>query len=133
MPKVKKQKAHLNRACQQWSEKRQKTRESEVQNTAVIEQPVPSISGVGSKVQESTASGSGSQIHGNGSSSESDCNFDSEEALLKDPDAMIEEFAADWVASLPRMIFMLFLSSSFTFLRGGYSHRFKKGAPNMTT
>ena len=37
-----------------------------------------------------------------GSSSESDSSFDLDEALLKDPNAMIEEFAADWVVSLPR-------------------------------
>ena len=37
-----------------------------------------------------------------GSSSESDSRFYPDEALLKDPNAMIEEFAADWVVSLPR-------------------------------
>ena len=63
MPKVRKQKVHLNRAHQQRAEKRQKTRETESQNPVVIEQPeedLPSTSGVGSHVQES------------GSSSESD-------------------------------------------------------------
>ena len=93
MPKVRKQKVHLNRARQQRAEKRQKTRETEFQNPVVIEQPqedLPSTSGVGSHVQES------------GSSSESDSSFDPDEALLKGPNAMIEEFAADWVVSLPR-------------------------------
>ena len=35
-------------------------------------------------------------------SSQSDSDFDPEDALLKDPDAMIEEFVANWVATLPR-------------------------------
>ena len=34
--------------------------------------------------------------------STSDSDFDPEQAILKDPDVMIEEFVADWVASLPR-------------------------------
>ncbi len=32
----------------------------------------------------------------------SDTDFNSDEALKNDPDAMIEEFTADWFASLPR-------------------------------
>ena len=51
--------------------------------------------------QQPSTSGLASQVEG-GSSSESDSSFDADDALLKDPDAMIEEFVADWVASLAR-------------------------------
>ena len=34
--------------------------------------------------------------------SDSDFDFDPEEALKSDPDALLEEFVADWVGSLPR-------------------------------
>ena len=89
MPKVKKQKAHLRRARQQLSDKRQKSPETD---PVELEQPEdqPSTSGVAPEVEE---------IEG---SSQSDSDFDPEDALLKDPDAMIEEFVADWVATLPR-------------------------------
>ena len=76
----------------------------ESHNPVVTEQPedLPSTSEIGSQVQESSASGLGSQTQESGSCSESDSSFDPDGALLKDPDAMIEEFAADWVAILPR-------------------------------
>ena len=106
MPKVRKQKAHLNRARQQRAVNRKKThrQEKESHNPVVTEQPedLPSTSEICSQVQESSASGLGSQTQESGSCSESESSFDPDEALLKDPDAMIEEFAADWVASLPR-------------------------------
>ena len=50
----------------------------------------PSTSGVAPEAEETEGS------------SQSDPDFDPEEALLKDPDAMIEEFVADWIATLPR-------------------------------
>ena len=50
----------------------------------------------------SSTSGGALEAEETESSSQSDSDFDPEDALLKDPDGMIEEFAADWIATLPR-------------------------------
>ncbi|MCG8622252.1 MAG: hypothetical protein MJE68_09695 [Proteobacteria bacterium] len=106
MPKVKKQNIHLRRARQQLAEIRQKPPETDpVEPTPdqpstetdplELKQPTedqPSTSGVAPEADSEETEGS----------SQSDSDFDPEDALLKDPDAMIEEFVADWIATLPR-------------------------------
>ena len=94
MPKLGKQKAHLREARLQLSKKQHKTGEV-VQNPTDPESP--------SVIEEQpTTSGLASHVQDSGDSCSSDSDFDPEEALINDPAAMIEDFTADWVASLPR-------------------------------
>lgn len=91
--KLKKQKAHLRKARLQLSKSQQKTGGAE--SVVVVPSPAdpdnqPTTSGLASQVQESSGS------------SQTDSDFDPEDALMSDPAATIEEFTADWVASLPR-------------------------------
>ena len=57
---------------------------------------------VPSPADQPTTSGLASQVQESSGSSQTDSDFDPEDALMSDPAAMIEEFTADWVASLPR-------------------------------
>ena len=94
MPKNRKQRAHLRKARLQMPKKQRKTAETE----SVAVAPLSADAGV--IEDQPTTSGLASEIQASSNSSDSD--FDPEDALTNDPAAMIEEFVADWVASLPR-------------------------------
>ena len=61
------------------------------------------------EVNEPTVAAAGPSRQPDGVNDSSDSNFDIEEVLKWDPEAMIEEFTADWVASLTRDYLYSFL------------------------
>lgn len=101
MPKLKKQKLHLRMASLARGQKKSKKSEaalsppSSSSSTQGVTLPLegadqPSTSGLGSNTEEYS------------SSSTSDSDFDPEESIKSDPLAMMEEFTADWIATLSR-------------------------------
>ena len=88
MPKLKKQRAHLKTSrVKHWQRPAQQA----------------AVSSIAINTDDTSSSHLSDQsLMGQPSTSSATSDFDPDEALKNDPDALLEEFVADWVSSLPR-------------------------------
>ena len=111
MPKPKKQRAHLKKARLQRSVIKQGTSEASQSLSTTLPTPgtvSPATSTLtdppasASLIDQPLSSDSQPSTDASDSDGDSDPTFDPLEALKNDPDALLEEFVSNWVASLPR-------------------------------
>ena len=94
MPKGKKQRAHTRTAAlKRWQS-------SQPPSASQDDAPEPHLS-VPASCHEAASSSSTAQELSH-SESDPDSDFNPEEALKSDPEALLEEFVTDWVSGLPR-------------------------------